>query len=204
MKVSQRVNEEAVLLSFAEAEFSSPRHRAAVAQWVTNVDPNRLLNSEPRDWSEQDRRSATRAVRRYRGPILGELLALEPAWFEAVITAAELPALRPIDFPPFDALAPDRKLGSLVAAMDDGKEIPNDRFSEGYRALKSGFDLTKVRGRPSVIAKDRAGLYVVFEGLTRLAVLTSFRARGEPVPDAFGIYLGVSSRASEWRFFGTP
>ncbi|MGA3022584.1 MAG: hypothetical protein ABSE66_07275 [Thermoplasmata archaeon] len=147
---------------------------------------------------------AADAVRRYRGPILEQILSLKPAWYEAAITPEELPSLCPISFRPFDVLDPDRRLGTLVAAMDAGQETPGDGFSAGYRALRSVFDLRKVRGKPSVFATGRFGPFVVFEGLTRLAVLASRSAHGEPVPETISLYLGVSSRASEWRFFGTP
>ena len=204
MKVGRTVLEESVVLSFAEAEFTSPRHRAEVAAWVRTVDPNRLLNSEPSTWTDQDRRAATEAVRRYRGPILGELLALQPTWYEATITSDELPSLRPISFQPFDAIAPDRNLGTLAAVMDSGKETPGDGFSAGYRVLRSEFDLAKIRGRPSVVAADRSGPLVVFEGLTRLAIMASHLAHREAVPDTIDLYLGTTHRAPEWRFFGSP
>jgi hypothetical protein len=204
MKVGRKVRQESVVLSFAEAEFTSPRHRADIAAWVRTVDPNRLLHSEPSNWTEQDRRAATDAVRHYRGPVLGELLSLSPSWYEATFTPDELPLLRTISFPAFEAIAPDRKLGTLTAAMDGGKETPGDGFSGGYRALKTQFDFARIRGRPSVVAENKSGPFVVFEGLTRLAILASRGALGEPVPEMIDVYLGITDRATEWRFFGTP
>jgi hypothetical protein len=198
------VKEEIVLQSFSEAEFSSLRHRNHVTAWASMVEPNRVLSSSPSTWSIRDRQVAASAVRLYRGPILGQILSLSPTWYEAIITPDELPSLRVISFGPFDAIARDRKLGTLTAAMDAGKETPGDGFSTGYRELTAAFDINKVRGRPSVLARDRSGPFVVFEGLTRLAVLTSRRARKESIPEAINLYLGITPRAPEWRFFGEP
>jgi hypothetical protein len=205
MKILRATTQETVLGSFAEAEFTSNRHREAVLGWIpTSSDRARLEKRSPDAWTTADRQTAIAAVKKYRGPLLGDILTLNPTWQEVTIESTELAPLRPIDFSPFNAIARDRQLGTLVAAMDSGKETPGDGFSAGYHSLRSQYDPAKVRGRPSVLAASGVGPFVVFEGLTRLSVLESRRAHGESVPDEVPLYLGVTIDAPKWRFFGPP
>lgn len=120
------------------------------------------------------------------------------------MTTEELPALRTITFPPLEALAPDRRLGTLVTALDAGRETPNDGFSAGYRQLRQTFDLARTRGLPSVTALTEAGPYVVFEGLTRLSVLHSMKTEGLQIPEPLSLFLGVTDQLQKWRFYGSP
>lgn len=205
MRILRRVDEDDVVLSFAEAEFTSPQHREEVAAWVDEqARRKRLLSTPPEMWNSFDRRVARSAVVKYRGPILRELLELLPRWFEITMTTKEIPSLRTITFPPLEALARDRRLGTLVAALDAGRETPNDGFSAGYRSLRQSFDVTRMRGLPSVTALTEAGPYVVFEGLTRLSVLHSMKTEGMQILEPLNLFLGVTDQLQGWRFYGSP
>lgn len=201
MKVQGAIDEDQVVLGFAMAEFTSPRHRDRVAAWVESSMRTKLLAKPPDSWNGVEQRAAREAVLGYRGPILKELLDLRPTWSEVSIVPEELAALETISFLPFETLAPDRKLGTLVAAMDAGQETPNDGFSAGYRALRSKFDPAKTRGHPSIVAVEESGPFIVFEGLTRLSVLQSLKTHDQKIPDPIGLYLGVSDRLRSWRFY---
>ncbi|MGP8074931.1 MAG: hypothetical protein ACLQD9_00670 [Thermoplasmata archaeon] len=142
------------------------------------------------------------ATRRYREPILGGLFTLKPSWHVAEITPDELPLLRPLDYPPFNALAPDRRLGTLVEAMDAGRDTPGDTFSIGYRRLRGEYRAEEVRGLPAVAGRTEAGPYIVFDGLTRLSVLRHRSISGETVPAAIPLFLAVTARIASWKWAG--
>jgi hypothetical protein len=203
MKILRTASEEAILASFAESEFSSARHRDDAASWIqSETARTRILSTHPTEWSVGDRALAIEAIRGYRQPILGGLFALKPSWHVAEISQDELASLRPLDFAPFNALAPDRRLGTLVGAMDAGRDTPNDGFAFGYRSLKKTFRVEAVLGLPAVAAKTKGGPFVVFDGLTRLCVLCSRVGSGETIPTPIPLFVALTPRLSEWRWAG--
>ncbi len=201
MKVLRTSTEEEILASFAESEFSSARHRDDAASWIpSDTARTRILSAHPTKWSAGDRALAIEAIRRYRWPILGGLFTLKPSWHLAEISPEDLASLRPLDFPPFNALAPDRRLGTLVGAMDAGRDTPNDGFAFGYRSLKKKFRAEDVLGLPAIAARTREGPFVVFDGLTRLCVLCSRSGSGEAIPTSIPLFVALTPRLSEWRW----
>jgi len=203
VKVLRPATEEEILRSFAESEFSSPRHRDEAGGWIQSyTSRTRILATRPTDWSAGDRATAIEAIRRYRSVILDGLLVLKPSWHLGEIGPDELAALRPIDFSPLNALAPDRRLGTLVGALDAGRSTAPDGFSLGYRSLKANYRAEEVLGLPAMAGKSEDGPFVVFDGLTRLAVLRSRSVSGEAVPSAIPVFLALSTRLSEWKWAG--
>jgi hypothetical protein len=203
MRVLRTAAEREVLQSFAESEFSSPRHRDEAAAWIESYTArSRILTTRPTDWSPDDRAIAVEAIRRYRGVILDGLFAQKASWHAAELGPEELPALLTIDYPPFVALSDDRRLGKLVGAMDAGGSTAPDGFSSGYRNLKKTYQAGEVLGRPGLAAKSEAGPFVVFDGLTRLSVLRSRAVAGESVPQTISVFLALSPRLekSTWKW----
>jgi hypothetical protein len=204
MKVIRPATEEEVLASFAESEFSSPRHREDAASFIdSHTARSRILAIHPSKWSPGDRALAVEAIRKYRASILGSLLKLGPSWYVAEIGPDELPSLLPLDFLPFKVPGAKRGLGTLVEAMDAGWDTPADGFSSGYRRLRGEFRSDDVQGLPGIAAKTEAGPFVVFDGLTRLCVLRSQSVTGESNPNVVPLFLAVSPRLSKetWNWF---
>ena len=139
IRIIRQATEEEVLAGFASSEFSSPRHREEAGQHIDSYTARtRLLATHPSQWSPGDYALTVAAIRKYREPILGGLLNLGPSWHLAEIVPDDLPALLPLDFPPFKVPGAKRGLGTLVEAMDAGWDTPGDGFSSGYRTAQAG------------------------------------------------------------------
>jgi hypothetical protein len=85
--------------------------------------------------------------------------------------------------------------------LDAGRPTPKLNFLDVYRSMRTVFDFRRARGCPVLIAERTEGPYVLAEGLTRVCVLMSRRARGETVPPGVKVLLGVTPNAPEWPWF---
>lgn len=156
---------------------------------------DRSALTEP-DWSR-----IRAAFQEARGDYLTPLLELQPEWYRGSLELRCLPDLLLIDWEPFRRLAPSRKLGEFVHALDEGRDSAPDFFAERYRRLRPTFDLEKVRGIPILVAERREGPYLEIDGLTRMSILVSRWERGEAVPPRVEVLLGVSAELRRWKWF---
>jgi hypothetical protein len=192
------VGEKTVLASFAEAEFSSPRHGPRLARLVQPGVLTRLQFAASSSWTAAERDAAIGALFRYRGMFFGPISALGPTWNEATLMVDDLPDLRTTNLPGFRELAPDLRLGKIVAALEAGRHTSDTDWERNYRQLRAEYDPTMVRGRPILFAGQEAGPYTVIEGTTRLCVLIALHIEGKLPSARVLTYLGVTPRRDEW------
>jgi len=198
MIVSDPVELETVLLSIGEAELFSRHLVERLGTDLTEAVSERLRFSTSADWTPEDRQALLDGVRKLWGPTLEPLLRLEPRWFRAVLGTPEVEGLRTPATLEFQRLAPDRRLSTLVAAIEDGKDTPDAVFSGGFRRLKREFNPRRMRGVPCLVGGSSGGPYTVVDGLLRLAVVDSLTQSSRPIPDQFPVHLGVTERLNGW------
>ncbi len=180
----------------------SPRHADRLEHGLDERQQSILAHGERGALDPSDWEALGLAYRRLRKDYLDPLLDSGTGWWYAELPVAELGEVRipklTISLVP---LAPSRRLEELVAALDAGRETPGLPNHLVYRFLRSVYDPTRVRGRPILIAERKDGPYVPAEGLTRASVLVSRLAHGEPTPPSVRVLLGISPRASDWRWW---
>jgi len=201
MRSLRAVSADAVFGQLALAELSSPLMLAYYDGEIGGQRAARLRGSPYEGWSPADRAAVEDAARKMRGGYLGPILALEPDWYVGLLDTSELPRVRLIRLAAFSAIAPSRLLDQFVAALDLGRDTPDDGFGAKYRLLRPIFDPSRMRGLPILVAEIEEGPYTEVEGLTRMSCLLSKKTKGEAVPDSISAILGVSSRIREWNFY---
>jgi hypothetical protein len=192
------VEEDTVLASFAEAEFSSPRHGPRLAQLVTPAVLARLQGATSSSWTAMERGAAIAALFAYRGLFFRPISALDPAWSETTLEIGDLPDLRTTNLLGFRDLATDLRLGTLVGALESGRHTSDGDWERNYHQLRLEYDPNIVRGRPCLIAGQETGPYTVFEGTTRLCVLIALHNEGKLPSGRVLTYLGITPRRDEW------
>jgi hypothetical protein len=195
------VSADGIFDQLALAELSSPLMIAYYDGEIGAARAARLRSSPYEQWSPADRLAVEGAARKMRGGYLGPILSLQPDWYVGVLEVSELAQVRLIRLAAFSAIAPNRLLDQFVAALDAGRDTPNDGFSAKYRLLRPIFDPSRMRGLPILVAETEEGPYTEVEGLTRMSCLLSKRTKGESVPDSIMAVLGVSPRMREWNFY---
>jgi len=198
--VSDEVGEEAILIAYAESEMFSGRWAEGVGGHLTQAVAARVRYSPVPEWSDEDRRAVLGAIRELRPPLLEPLLHLEVRWFASSTAPTELPTLGIPALRELQNLAPDGRLGTLVASLEKGRDTPDAEFSGAFRRIRASFDPAKAHGRPCLVAESRDGPYTVFEGMTRLAATLSAVKSGRRVSDPVPTFLGVTARLDEWGF----
>ena len=148
-----------------------------------------------RDWQ-----SIRRVLLRVRGAYIGALVELHPVWHLTRVETSTLGDLRLIAHEPFYAVTPSLRLDDFVRALDSGADTPGDRFARRYRALRPMFDPDRSRGRPMFVGTSLRGPFMEVDGLTRLSILWSRFAQGEPVPRLLEVLVGTSRRLEEWPY----
>lgn len=204
MQISDPTDEDSVLLSVAESELFSRRYALGLGTRIPESLNERLRFSSLADWSEADRRALVDALREMHPSPLDPLLRLDVKWFEATLETGDFPDLRIVASRELQGLAPDRRLTTLVAELQTGKDTPDGEFSGAFRYLRREFRPALQRGRPCLAAATREGPFTIFEGLTRLAVILALSESGRPIPNAIPAYLGITDRLGEWEFAGAP
>jgi hypothetical protein len=195
------VSADAIFGQLALAELSSPLMLAYYDGEIGAARAARLRGSPYEEWSPVDRAAVEDAARKMRGGYLGPIMALEPDWYVGLLEVSELPKVRLIRLAAFSAIAPNRLLDQFVAALDAGRDTPDDGFGAKYRLLRPSFDPSRMRGLPILVAEVEEGPYTEVEGLTRMSCLLSKKTNGEAVPDSISAILGVSARIREWNFY---
>jgi len=148
-----------------------------------------------RDWE-----SIRRVLLQVRGAYIGALVELHPVWHLARVETSTLGDLRLIAHEPFHAVAPTLRLDAFVRALDSGADTPGDRFARLYRTLRPKFEPGRSRGRPMIVGTSLRGPFMEIDGLTRLSILWSSIAQGEPVPRQIDVLVGTSRRLQEWPY----
>ncbi len=163
---------------------------------------DRLARDDRQGLSADDWAGLRRAFHGIRGDYIDALLGPRTRWSYGRISVADLGSIRIINATiSFVPLAPSRRIGEFVAALDAGRRTPNLDFLEVYRSMRRVFDPSKARGCPVLIAERKEGPYVLAEGLTRACVLISRLGHGEDVPASVKVLLGVSPQARAWPWF---
>jgi hypothetical protein len=183
-------------LAYSECD-SESRHGDA---WRSRLGPGlcqRIARGDRSELSRGDWQSLRRALHAVRGGYLGAFLELRPAWHFARVESSTLGSLRLISHAAFHAVAPTLRLDDFVLALDRGRETPGDRFAHRYRRLRPTFDPARSRGRPMLAGTSLRGPFLEIDGLTRLSILWSRIAHGEPVPPQVDVLVGTSERLSE-------
>ena len=196
------VDERELLWQFAFSENDSlSRHGDA---WRERLGPRvskMLQRGARRELEDSDWLLIRKVLMDVRGWYLETLLAAAPNWSIGRFSVPELGAVRLIRHEPFTAIAPSRRLGDFVAALDSGRDTPGDRFAMRYRRLRPKFVFAKVRGIPILVAGGIRGPFTEVDGLTRMSILYSRWKMGETIPEDIRVLLGLSDRLPVWSHF---
>lgn len=173
-----------MLRNWAVAEIDSSRwsryYRALLSEAVFGK-----ANSESPTLSEQEWAQLEAVVRRTRSPLLNGLLCLPINWFEGKLPTKELAEVAIINLDRFNNVAPSKIFLDLAKA--------------GILPRQEGFDPSKMRGFPILVAQRSEGPYCLVEGYCRCGdILLSKSAYHLPV------ILGVSEHIKRWVWYQDP
>lgn len=202
MEIGDPVEEGQVLLAVAESELFSRHYALGLGKLIPEAVNERVRYSSVDEWSADDRHVLIEAACELRAPRLAPLLHLGVKWFQVWLRLADLPTLAVPATPEFRRLAPDLRLGSLVAAIEKGDDTHDAAFSGEFRRLKRDFRASQIRGRPSMVAPGRDGPFTIFEGLIRLAVILALTPTPRAPPEPLAAYLGETDRLAELGWVG--
>ncbi len=188
-----------LIWNFIVAEAESPRYAGEVRNRTDQAVLAKVLRGDrlgmtPEDWA------GVRRGMSYRGGYIASAVQLEPEWWTGSLPLHELPDVMLIKMTEFDEIAPSRRLGDFVSAVDGGKYPRND-FKIGWDALRHNFEPTSMRGAFVLLAESTIGPYVEMEGLTRMSCLVSMSRANECVPESVPVLVGISSRLREWFWY---
>jgi hypothetical protein len=191
--------------NWARAEIDSPRfapHDAHVGETLlARVRAGDQQGLDDAAWS-----ALTGAVARYRGGLLRGLRRLGTEWFSGELDLAEIPDLRVMNYLPFVAICPTRRLGDLAAALAAGREPPGaQEFATNFAALRHGFATARLaEARPILVTERAEGPYTLLEGYSRLAAVAARCLAGTAGPGEIPVLLGKCPRIAEWRMADDP
>lgn len=204
MKLGSQVDLESVLVSVGESELFSRRYAIGLGARIPPQVNLRVRYSPSAEWSADDRRAIVSAAQEVRSDLLGPLVGAEVRWFEATLEAKDLAPLRTVGTAEFEGLAPDRRLGTLVAEIERGRDTPDAEFSGAVRRLRREFQLPRMRGRPGLIRRTIDGPFTVFEGMTRLAALLALVRAGGVTACEVPSYVGLTDSLPRWAADAPP
>jgi hypothetical protein len=187
--------------NFARAEFEIPE--SGIRHTQPEISPAlraRVLRNERASLSDAEWEELRRAVRSTRADPVQSLLDLGPKWFLGDLPANAWATVRVMNLTIFTRMAPSRRLADLATALDAGA-VPSVWTPSNYSRLRSTFDLSRMHGDPILVARRRAGPYILVEGTTRMCVLLSKTRDGEISVPSVPVVLGVSPRLDRWEFY---
>ena len=191
--------ESAMLRSWASAELSHPERWKGLTSLVHPTPLRRFQRGEL--LHEYDLQALEAAIRMFRAPLLRSLLPIAREWYTCALPMRELENLKvTVGFPPFAQAAPSGLFGELASVPTTERPIPADAISR----LRSGFDLTAMKGCPIVVAESTQGPYLLVEGYTRCCVALLKHREGEFDEGRMPLFLGIVSGLAEWEWAKAP
>lgn len=204
MRLGSRIPTEEVLLEFAEAELDSLNYGVGYERSLGRTVVDRLRVTRPSEWSTEERQRLIYTLGSMRGMFILPLLALEPEWSEGTLESSELANLRATLGAWWGDLSPELDLATFISAFEAGKDAPGGGLRSKVSDLASGFDLSRMRGRPILLGEAETGPFTILEGTKRLMALTKRARDGLPVPNSIPIYVGLTPIMSDWMFYALP
>jgi hypothetical protein len=196
----ERTTEEEVLANFALAEISSPKWDRNFRSILPEPLLRYLRETDFGEWTPAKRAAAIGAIRWHRAPFIGPLLATEPEWYEATVTAEGIGELRTPAKVGNEVLATDLTVDSIVRAIRAGRS-GNATYVAELAELKRDFKIDLLRGKPILVATGPEEPLVVIEGTHRLPAIYWRRLESLPCPDRVSVLVGFSQRIRSWSFF---
>jgi hypothetical protein len=195
-------DEEELLWNFAFSEtHSESRHGDAWRRELGDHLTGIVDRGARGELSFEDWQRLREILLEVRGWYVQDLLKFRPRYYRAQLRTERLGKLRLIRHEPFRAIAPALMLDEFVRALDAGRDTPGDRFAGRYLRLRDRFEPDRARGLPMIAGAGPEGPFTEFDGLTRMSILWSQRARGATVPDALEVLVALSPRIAEWPYF---
>jgi hypothetical protein len=148
-----------------------------------------------------DRARLRSTVLSTRPEYLRPLLRLGLRWSYGELPPSGVPRLRVPNLNIFRPTAPSRMLREFAEALDRRAPAAWPPVAENYRRMRSRFDPRRMVGTPIVVGTSRRGPFTIVEGLTRLSVLASRRARQQSTPSGVRVLFGLGPTAARWWCF---
>ena len=142
----------------------------------------RKANSECPTLAEGEWTQLEAAVRQLRSPLLNDLLSFQIRWFEGKLLTEELAEAAIINLDQFNRVAPSKRLVDIAKA--------------GIVPGQEGFDSTKMRGFPILVAQRNEGPYCLVEGYSRCCSILSLKSSNH-----VSVIVGVSEDVGRWRWY---
>jgi hypothetical protein len=140
-----------------------------------------LLNDA--DWSLLER-----AILSVRQPMLAPLCALHLTWHRGQLPVEALAQARTINYGPFVAKAPSRRLADLCAA-------------EGHPGAAGGFDRTALTAAPILVGVALEGPWCLVEGYRRCCRAIRDQVAGRFDGQLLPVIVGVHPEIAEWPWW---